>query len=234
MSRSHTTTEPVNQDASTAASSEGPRVESRSDSTLKARVSALSRVQILLLLGTALFVVSHFFLWWELRLNAPQFPTGLFIQATSYEIQPSPKTPFNDIREVDGLNHYIGMMSLGDAAQLEMSVAIPAIIIFTILGLAAVFWTKKWWAPLLAIPIVLYPLVYLADLGFWLWYAGNNLDPMAAITLPPFTPRVLGTGQIMQFSTQAYLQIGWYIGAAAGILCLIAIILSMKNRKSSA
>lgn len=203
--------------------------ESTSASSIKSRALVLSKTQILILLGTVLFVVSHFFLWWELKLVAPQFPGGLFIQATSYEIQDSPKTSFNDIREVDGLNHYIGMMSLGDAAQVEMTIAIPAIILFSILGIVAVVWRKKW-APLLTIPIILFPWVYLADLFYWLWYAGHNLDPMAAITLESFTPRVWGTGNIAQFSTVAVFQAGWYIAVLAGILCLVAIILGRRRK----
>ena len=34
----------------------------------------------------------------------------------------SPKTPFNDIREVDGLNHYIGMICWR-CCPVEMSIA---------------------------------------------------------------------------------------------------------------
>ena len=194
------------------------------------KMPALSRVQVLLLLGTVLYAVSHFFLWWELRLNAPQFPGGLFIQAVSYEIQDSPKTPFDDIDQVDGLNHYIGMMSLGDAAQVEMSIAIPAIIVFIVMGIAATFWKKKW-APLLSIPIVVFPWIYLVDLTYWLWYAGHNLDDMAAITIDPFTPRVFGRGVIAQFSTDAVFREGWYMAIAAGILCLVAIVLHLKRGK---
>lgn len=204
-------------------------VASGAEAKSKSKSVTISKSRMLILLGTALFVVSHFFLWWELKLVAPQFPGGLFIQSTSYEIQDSPKTPFNDIREVDGLNHYIGMMSLGDAAQLEMSIAIPAIIVFSILGILAVMWKKRW-SPLLAIPIVLFPFVYLADLTYWLWYAGHNLDPMAAITLAPFTPQVLGEGKIAQFSTIAVFQPGWYVAAAAAVVCLIGIILSVRRK----
>ncbi len=192
----------------------------------------LSTVQILILLGTLVFAISHFFLWWELRLNAPQFPGGLFIQATSYEIQDSPKTPFDDIDQVDGLNHYIGMMSLGDAAQFEMSIAIPAIVIFLAMGIAAAFWKNKW-APMLTIPIVLFPWIYFIDLAYWLWYAGHNLDDMAAITIDPFTPRVFGTGVIAQFSTDALFREGWYLAILAGILCVVAIVLSLRRGKHS-
>lgn len=203
---------------------------SSSKANSRARTFAPSKTQILILLGTLVFVVSHFFLWWELRLNAPQFPDGLFIQATSYEIQDSPKTPFNDIREVNGLNHYIGMMELEGAAQFEMAMAIPAIVVFTALAIAAVFWIgEKRWAPLLLIPIIIFPWAYLADLFFWLRYAGQNLDPMAAITLPPFTPTVWGVGEIMQFSTQAYFQAGWYMAVAAGIIMLVAIVMHFRS-----
>lgn len=194
--------------------------------------ASLSRGQLLLLLGVALFSVSHFFLWWELRLNAPQFPGGLFIEATSYEIQDSPKTPFDDIDQVDGLNHYIGMMSLGDAAQVEMSLAIPAIIIFAALGFMAAFWEKKW-APLLSIPIVLFPWVYMLDLYLWLRHAGHNLDPTAAITIDSFTPVVWGTGIIAQFSTDAGFTLGWYLAVAAGISCLAGIFFALKRDRNS-
>lgn len=204
----------------------------RESSTAVSRRFALSKSQLLILLGTALFAVSHLFKWWELRLVAPQFPGGLFVQATSYEIQDSPKTPFNDIREVDGLNHYIGMMSLGDAAKVEMAIAIPAIFIFIALGIIAAFWKKKW-APLLTLPIIVFPFVYLADLAYWLWYAGHNLDPMAAITLPSFTPQVLGTGAIMQFSTVAGMRTGWYMAVVAGVLCLVAVVLSARRKPVS-
>lgn len=229
MSNVLTVTEPVSEPAK---ASEKTTESGKAQGNIKSRLFSLSKTQILILLGTALFVVSHMFLWWELRLNAPQFPGGLFIQATSYEIQDSPKTPFNDIREVDGLNHYIGMMSLGDAAQIEMMLAIPAIVVFTILGITAVLLLHKGkkWAPILTIPIILFPWVYLADLYFWLRYAGQNLDPMAAITLPPFIPKVWGTGEIMQFSTVAQFQVGWYIAVAAGIVCIAAIIVNRRGK----
>lgn len=197
-----------------------------------ARKMPFSKVQILILLGVVLFVVSHFFHWWELQLVAPQFPGGLYIQATSYEIQDSPKTQFNDIREVNGLNHYIGMMELQKAAQLEMSVAKPAIVVFTIMGLVAAFWKNRW-APLLAAPIAVFPWVYLADLAFWLWWAGHHLDPTAAITLDGFTPHVLGEGKIAQFSTIAWFRFGWYVAAAASIITIVAILMSLLRKPAA-
>lgn len=206
--------------------------ETQRDAAATFARATMSKAQILLLIGTALFAISHFFLWWVLRLNAPQFPGGLFIQATSYEMQDSSKTPFDDIEQVDGLNHYIGMMSLGDAAKVEMSLAIPAIVVFIALGFLATFWTRKW-APLLAIPIVIFPFVYLADMFYWLRYAGQNLDETAAITIDPFTPVIWGTGNIAQFSTNAGFTTGWYIAVAASVVAVVGIVLAIRRGETT-
>lgn len=188
---------------------------------------------LFLLLGTITWAVSHLFKWWELRLNAPQFPMGLYLDATSYGIMDSPKTSFNDIDQIDGLNHYIGMMSLYDAAKLEMSIALPAIRIMIVLGLVAtvlyLFWRKKW-AVWFTLPMLLFPFIWALDLHLWMRHAGQNLDPMAAITIPPFTPRILGTGHIAQFSTTAFFQTGWFLAVAGGILCLIGIVLAGRRK----
>lgn len=221
LSNSETTSPVAAENEAATRVSDKPKSESK--------ILSVPLVQALVLIGTFLFAASHLLLWWELELVAPQFPGGLYVQATSYEIQESPKTPFNDINEVDGLNHYIGMMSLGDAAQLEMSIAIPAIIVLIVLGVAAFIWRSRWSA-LLTIPIVVFPFAYWADLQFWLWYAGNNLDDTAAITLEPFTPPAIGTGTIAQFSTVSSFQPGWYVAAAAAAVCLAAIILSIVRK----
>ncbi|MBK8138331.1 MAG: hypothetical protein IPK52_21385 [Chloroflexi bacterium] len=50
----------------------------------------------------------------------------------------------DEVREIDGLNHYIGMKSLYEAASLERSIAIPAVaIMVAFLGIAA-FWSRRW------------------------------------------------------------------------------------------
>lgn len=230
VTESHPATNPVTVSETTTDASAVHVTESDDNAPPVAKKSSGFHIsRWFILAGTLLFAASHFFKWWELKLNAPQFPGGLFIDATSYAIKDSPKTSFNDIDQVDGLNHYIGMMSLGDAAKLEMKMAIPAIITFIVLGLIAVVLKKKW-APLLTIPIIIFPFVYGLDLFYWLWYAGNNLDDMAAITIPPFTPRILGTGHIAQFSTYAMFQIGWFMAVGAGILCLIGIVLNARRK----
>ncbi len=67
-----------------------------------------------ILLGVAalLLAVSMFMPYWEMTLKAPQYPAGLAIQAHVNRLT-------GDVSEIDGLNHYIGMRPLAEAAQLE-------------------------------------------------------------------------------------------------------------------
>jgi len=179
-------------------------------------------------LSGVFLLVSTIFAYWALTLHAPQYPGGLKVTVYTHEVT-------GDVREVDGLNHYIGMMPLGDAADLERTVASYAIIAFVILAAVAAFYKARW-APLLALPIVLFPFVFAADLYFWLYRAGHNLDPTAALSssIKPFTPAILGEGVVGQFSTTAMFGPGWFISLAGAILAAIGIIGLLRDRKRSA
>jgi hypothetical protein len=72
----------------------------------------------LLVLAGALLVGSLLLPYWTLVLHAPQYPKGLEVDVFTYKM-----TPAKNVREVDGLNHYIGMIRLTDAAELERAVS---------------------------------------------------------------------------------------------------------------
>ena len=100
-----------------------------------------------------------------------------------------------NVQEIDGLNHYIGMRPLAEAAEFERSISIIGIIVVSLLILAAVFVHNRW-AALLALPALFLPVIFLADLQFWLANFGLNLDPNAALSssVDPFVPPVLWIG----------------------------------------
>jgi hypothetical protein len=129
-----------------------------------------------------------------------------------------------DVNEIDGLNHYIGMRPLGEAAQLERSLSVILISVTALLVVAAVFIHTKW-AALLALPAVMYPAIFLIDLYLWMRNFGQNLDPTAALSssIKPFTPPVLGEGLIGQFKTIASVDTGWYLAALASVLVLVGL-----------
>ncbi|MCC6455002.1 MAG: cytochrome C [Caldilineaceae bacterium] len=192
----------------------GPRVPAE-----KVRTNPTRYLLPALLFSVAalLLVLSIFFPYWRLTLHAPQYPKGLTVQAYVNRIE-------GDVREIDGLNHYIGMRPLDEAAAFEKSIAVAGIIGVSLLILAAIFIHSRW-AALLALPALLLPVIFLADLQFWLANFGQNLDPTAALSssVDPFVPPVLGEGIIAQFSTWAVPDVGLWMAVAASLLIAIGL-----------
>ncbi len=170
-------------------------------------------------LGLAAFclLVSIFVPYWRMKLLAPQYPRGLQIQVYVNRLT-------GDVREIDGLNHYIGMRPLGEAAQLERSLSIFAIAVLSLLVIAAIY-VHNQWAALLSLPALLFPVIFLGDLYFWLWNFGQNLDPKAPLSsaIKPFVPPVLGEGVVGQFRTIAAVDRGFYLAILASVLILFGL-----------
>jgi len=169
---------------------------------------------IFFLIAVLLLIASIFFPYWKMTLQAPQYPKGLSVQAYIYKLT-------GDVTEIDGLNHYIGMRPLGEAAQLERSLSIAAVSVLSLLIIAAIFIHTKY-TVLLALPAILYPFIFLGDMYFWLRNFGLNLDPTAAFSsaIKPFIPPVLGVGKLAQFVTVTQVQIGFYL-AVLGSICIV-------------
>ena len=149
--------------------------------------------------GTAamLLFASLLFPYWTLRLAAPQFPGGLQIRAYVNRLE-------GDVVELEGLNHYVGLDSFDNGAVFERSIAVIAIIVMGTLLIAA-FLIHSRWVVALALPALSFPLLFVADLQYWLWAYGHGLDPAAplASAVGEFTPPIFGPAEIAQFDTLA-------------------------------
>ncbi len=180
---------------------------------------------ILFVAAALLLLVSVFLPYWKMTLLAPQYPGGLHITAYVNELT-------GDVTEIDGLNHYIGMRPLNEAAKLERSVSVFAIGALALLVLAAIFVHTKW-VVLLVLPAILMPAVFLLDLQYWLRDFGLNLDETAALSsaIDPFVPKVLGSGMIAQFETIASPGIGLWLAIVASILCIVGLYFHRKAYK---
>ncbi|MBK8431972.1 MAG: cytochrome C [Chloroflexi bacterium] len=184
------------------------------------------RLPSLLFTAAALCLIASMFVpYWNMTLNAPQYPKGLTVWVSVNSME-------GDVAEIDGLNHYIGMRPLGEAAQLERRFSVLAISALALLVLAAVFVHTKW-AAVLAIPSATVPPVFLLDMYLWMRHFGMNLDPTAALSssIKPFVPPILGTGMIAQFSTTARADWGLYLATAASILILTGLYFHRKAYK---
>lgn len=184
---------------------------------LAASIARLGELTLLIAAG-ALLLVSLLLPYWQITLHAPQYPKGLNVQAYAYQLA-------GDVSEVDGLNHYIGMMKLNDAATIERTIALAAIPLIALLTVAS-FWLRGIWRILARAPIVIFPIAFAVDLFAWLYYAGHSLDPQAALSssIKPFTPQIIGVGRIGQFSTEAMFQPGFFLAVIAAIIVIGATI----------
>jgi len=156
----------------------------------------------LLMLAALLLTISIFLPYWSMTLKAPQYPKGLKVEVYINRLD-------GDVREVDELNHYLGMPPLDEGGQLERSLSVFGIVALGLLLTAGVFIHNQW-AGVLAIPALGFPLVFLADLGLILYQYGHSIDPTSALgsAIDPFTPPILGAGKVGQFGTVASAEIG--------------------------
>lgn len=170
---------------------------------------------VLFMVARTMLLISIFVPYWHMELDAPQYPDGLFLTAFVNHLT-------GDVREIDGLNHYIGMRPLGEAAALERTLSVWVIVAMTLLVEGAAFVHSRW-AVLLAVPAILFPIGFLADLHFWMSNFGQNLDPSAPLSssIKPFTPTLLGEGGIGQFRTYAELGWGWWLATGCAVLTIV-------------
>lgn len=190
---------------------------------------------LLWLVSVALLLISTVFPYWGLVLSAPQYPGGLRMRVFVNYMTGDEDPRLDEVREIDGLNHYIGMKSLYEAARFERSIAAPAVIAMAVLLVVAAVLRRRWtW--LLTIPALVFPFVYLADLAFWMNHYGQNLDPSAPLSsaIKPFTPPILGEGVIGQFKTVSYVDTGWIVAVIGSGCILLGIIITLINRRAQA
>jgi len=200
----------------------GPRIP---DSVLHRERRRFRRPTLLLGTAALLLLISIFFPYWRIRLYAPQYPGGLVAKVYVNRVE-------GDVHEIDSLNHYIGMRPLEEAAQLERSLSIILIVAMALLVAGAIY-VHSPWAAVLSLPALLYPLIFLADLYYWLWNFGTNLDPRAPLSssVKPFVPPLLGEGRVGQFRVVAIWDIGLWLAILASILIIVGLYYHRKAYK---
>ncbi len=141
---------------------------------------------------------------WSMTMRAPQYPKGLRLEAYGTGMT-------GDLKELNILNHYIGMPPLDPAPALETKLFPIGIAALIVLCLASPF--HRWLRRLAIGATVAMPLGVLVDLQWWLYTYGHSLNPKAPIRLPPFTPLVLGSSTMGNFESSSMI--------STGILCIL-------------
>ena len=177
--------------------------------------------RLMLLAAAVLLVAAYVFPLWNLTMFAPQYPDGLRLDIYSYTL--SGGNGGQDIKEINVLNHYIGMQDLVNDSFTEFK-WMPFVI--GALGLlilrAAVHGTVA------ALVDVTMLFVYFGAFSLWsfgykLYRYGHDLDPSAAVKVPPFMPPMFGYQQIANFEVYSYPRAASYAMLGAVILLVGAL-----------
>lgn len=164
------------------------------------------------LVAAALVALSARLPLWSMTMKAPQYPKGLHLHAYGSGMT-------GDLRELNILNHYIGMPPI-EAPAFETAMFPIGIAALIVLCLVSPLHT--WLRRLAVVATAAVPLVIVADLQWRLYTFGHSLDPKAPIRLKPFTPLVLGETSMGNFVSSAMVSWGFLCLAGAALLLLVA------------
>lgn len=143
---------------------------------------------------------------WRISMTAPQYPAGLYLDIYAHKIDGGNKG--QHIKEINTLNHYIGMHKI-DRAELSDLDWIPfALGLLVILTLRCAVIGNVRALVDLAVVAGYIGIFAFGKFVYKLYVFGHNLDPTAPIKVDPFTPAIFGTKQIANFSTSSYPQAG--------------------------
>lgn len=180
----------------------------------------------LVLLAALLLLPAYGAPLWNMTMYAPQYPEGLRLQIYSYKLEGGRQGL--DEREINVLNHYIGMKELNTESFTEFK-WLPFVV--GALGLlflrAAVFGTVG--SALDATVLFLYfALFSLWSFAYKLWMYGHTLSPEAPVKVPPFMPPIFGGRQLANFEVYSYPGPAAYTLVAAGAVLVAALVLAWR------
>lgn len=189
--------------------------------------------RIAILIGVVALIPVLFFPLWHMTFRSNQYPDGLSLHIYASQLEGGKTPQRDDLREINALNHYIGMRPLLESDFSEFSWLPFAIGGLGLLALRAMVVGKM--SSLIDVFVL---FLYFGLYSFWSFYHrlylyGHNLDPTAAIKVQPFTPPLLGTQVVGNFTVNSYPGEASYALVAFAVLLAAAILLSWKSAKNA-
>lgn len=206
----------------------------------------MKKSQIFMIIGALLLGALYLLPLWKITLLAPQYPEplGLNIHITHL----SDGVQYNDVKNIDLLNHYIGMAHLPtkeNVAKHEVEPFIEFTIFPIIIGIMIAFGlfagfkgTQKIYLAWLVLMIIL-GIAGLFDFYSWLDSYGHDLDPNAILKITdPLTgepmgyqPPFFGYKKLLNFEVYSFPAAGAYFIASGMLFSFIAVIMGKKEAK---
>lgn len=194
----------------------------------------MKKSRILMFLGVLLPLFLFVFPLWNITLEAPQYPTplGMDIYINDF-VDANP----HDIKNINLMNHYVGMKYIPDAIP-EFKIFPAGIIITTVLGLLIAFKANYKWYLYWFILMVILSSAGLYDFYLWEHDYGHDLDPKAIMkftnpdgSVMGFQPPLFGSKDILNFRAHSYPQLGAAFMGVGILLSFIAYFVGKKENR---
>lgn len=186
--------------------------------------------RVMLAVAAVLLVAVFFLPLWNLTMFAPQYPDGLTLDIYSYKLVGGNNN--QDIKEINILNHYIGMRDLIEEDFTEFK-WLPFVV-----GALALLYLRA--AVIGGVGSVLDLLVlnlYFSAFALWsfahrLYQYGHTLAPTAAVKVDPFMPPVFGAKQLANFTVYSYPGPASWAMAASTALVVTAMVIAWRASRT--
>jgi hypothetical protein len=181
----------------------------------------------LLGLAPAFFAPLH-----NLTMFAPQYQEGLRLDIYSYKLEGGNKN--QDVKEINVLNHYIGMKDLVTEDFTEFKWLPFVVGIFGLLFLRAAVLGKAAHLVDVTVLYAYFGLFALWSFAYKMYQYGHQLDPKAAVRVDPFMPPLFGYKKLANFEVYSYPQLGSYALFAVAVVLLLALVLAWRQWRREA
>ena len=172
--------------------------------------------------------LTYLFPLWHISLEAPQYPEGIGMYI---EIDTIRGEKPNDLENINGLNHYIGMQRIEPDAIAELRWMPWIMGALLALGLGAAVAGRPWMLYAWTGVFLAAAVAGLVDFYLWGYDYGHNLDPTAAIQVPGMTyqPPVIGSKALLNFTAHSWPALGGWAAFAALATGLVLSLLTFRR-----
>lgn len=168
---------------------------------------------------------------WRIRLLAPQYPEGLGLNIWVNQIT---GVEPNDLHNINGLNHYIGMRAIDPDTFPELRFMPKLLAAAIVAGLLVALIGRRSLLYLWALLFTMGAFAGLVDFWKWGYDYGHNLDPHAAIKVPgmSYQPPLIGSKQLLNFHATSWPDLGgWIAIIAVGVIVATAAIEGRRAKR---
>jgi hypothetical protein len=163
-----------------------------------------------------------------MTLFAPQYQDGLRLSIYSWKLEGGNNG--QDVREINVLNHYIGMRDIDSSAFTEFEWMPFVVGALGLLLLRAAVLGHMGHLVDVVVLFVYFGLFSLWSFAHKLWLWGHDLAPSAPVKVAGFMPPLFGYQKVANFEVYSYPEMGSYAMAAVAVLLLTAVFVGWRQR----